>query len=167
MPVKFNFRNPKMQGWMLLHQTFNSIAKCEDKELGEEGITPQQHAILMAIKLSDKPPSLTRIADWVDRHVNSITLIVDRMEKNGLVKRVRSTKDRRSFSLIMTEKGEKYLKTGVGTGNVLIQEIMSCLSNKELQAFIEFLDKIRHTAIKYCDENKPLIEIEVSKKVDL
>ncbi len=161
MPVKLIFRDPKMQGWMLLHQTFNSIAKCEDKELGEEGITPQQHAILMAIKLSDKPPSLTRIADWVDRHVNSITLIVDRMEKNGLVKRVRSTKDRRSFSLIMTPKGEKYLKTGAGTGETLTQEIMSCLSNKELQAFIEFLEKIRATAIKHCKEKKPITEINI------
>jgi DNA-binding MarR family transcriptional regulator len=164
LPVKYIFENPKLQSWMLLHQTYNSISKCEDKQLSSEGITAQQHAILMAIKLSPKPPSLTQIADWVDRHVNSITLIVDRMERNGLVKRVRNTKDRRSFCLMMTKKGEKALQVGLGSGSVVIQEVMSCLSSKELADLVEFLEKVRSKAIDYCYTKKTMTEVNVTDK---
>ena len=164
MPVKFLFKNPKMSTWMMLHQTTNSIVKCEEKQFAPLGLTTQQHAILMAIKLSSTPPSLTQIADWVDRHVNSITLIVDRMEKSGLVKRVRNTHDRRSFSLVMTPKGEKYLQTGTGTGSTLVQELLSCLSNEELQTLQAFLEKIRTKAIEQCYEKKTITEVKVTGK---
>jgi DNA-binding MarR family transcriptional regulator len=163
VPVKFIFQNPKMRAWMLLHQTNSSMIKCEDKQFGPLGITTQQHAVLMAVKFSPTPPTLTQIADWVDRHINSITLIVDRMEKSGLVKRVRNTHDRRSFRLMMTAKGEKHLQTGIETGTPLIQEMLNCLTNEELQAMSEFLEKIRTKAIEQCYENKIIREIDVSK----
>ena len=163
MPVKFVFQDPRMQTWMMLHQTANSIAKCEEKNFSPLGVTTQQHAILMAIKLSATPPSLIQIADWVDRHANSITLIVDRMEKSGLVKRTRNTRDRRSYNLIMTPKGEKYLQTGVEAGFPLIQEILSCLSDEELPRLFDLLDKIRTRAIEQGYEKKTITEVNVAE----
>jgi len=164
VPVKFAFQNPKMRAWMLLHQTTSSIGKCEDKTFGPLGLTTQQHAVLMAVKFSPTPPTLTQIADWVDRHINSITLIVDRMEKGGLVKRARNAHDRRSYCLEMTAKGQKHLQTGIETDMPLIQEILCCLSNEELQAMSDFLEKIRTKAIEQCYENKKITEIEFGKK---
>jgi DNA-binding MarR family transcriptional regulator len=89
---------------------------------------------------------------------------VDRMERNGLVKRVRNTKDRRSFCLMMTKKGEKSLQAGLGSGSIVIQEVMSCLSNKELGDLIEFLEKVRTKAIDHCYTKKTMTEITVSDK---
>ena len=163
MPVKFIFQNPKMSAWMMLHQTMNSLSRCEEKNFIRLGLTTQQHAILMAIKYSGTPPSLTQIADWVDRHANSITLIVDRMEKSGLVKRVRNKEDRRSFGIVMTPKGEKYLESGVRAGIPLIQEILDCISQEELQTLQGFLEKIRNKAIEQCYENKIITEINAAK----
>ena len=163
MPVKFIFKNPKMNTWMILHQTSNTLEKCEESKFSPLGLTSQQHAVLMAIKFSPSPTSLTQIADWVDRHANSITLIADRMVKNGLVKRVRNAQDRRSYCLEMTPKGEKYLQTGTETGATLVQEILSCLTNNELQTLSEFLEKIRTKAIEYCYEKKTVTEIKIAE----
>ena len=163
MPVKFIFNNPKLQTWMLLHQASNTMEKCEESKFSPLGLTTQQHAILMAVKYSPPPSSLTQIADWVDRHANSITLIADRMVKNGLVKRVRNAQDRRSYSLEMTSKGEKYLQTGTETGSTLVQEIMGCLTNQELQRLSEFLEKIRAKAIEQCYEKKTITEIKITE----
>jgi DNA-binding MarR family transcriptional regulator len=167
VPVKFLFKSPKLSAWMMLHQTASSLAKCEEKQFGPLGLTTQQHAVLMAIKYSATPPSLTQIADWVDRHVNSITLIVDRMEKGGLVKRVRNKEDRRSFSLIMTPRGEKHLQTGVKTGSALIQEVLDCLSSEELQKLQDSLEKIRTRAIDLCYEKKTVNEVNVADRASL
>jgi DNA-binding MarR family transcriptional regulator len=166
MPVKFVFQDPRMQTWMMLHQTASSMAKCEEKRFSPLGLTTQQHAILMAIKLSSTPPSLIQIADWVDRHANSITLIVDRMEKSGLVKRTRNIQDRRSYNLIMTAKGEKYLQSGLAAGLSLIQEILSCLSDAESQKLFDLLDKIRTKAIEQGYEKKTITEIKVAEIED-
>jgi DNA-binding MarR family transcriptional regulator len=167
LPVKFIFDDPKLQGWMLLHQTYDSISKCEDKKLAAEGITAQQHAILMAIHLSDKAPSLTQVADWVDRHVNSITLIVDRMTKAGLVKRVRNSQDRRSYDLVMSKKGEKALQAGVMAGYSLIQELLSGFSDKELQRLSDILEKVRAKTIEQYYEKKTVTEVKVPDNSDV
>jgi DNA-binding MarR family transcriptional regulator len=127
MPVNFLFSNPLLQVWMLLHQTHNSLVRCEEIVFAKTGLTAQQHAILMAISYIEGPATPTEIANWVDRKVNSITLIVDRMEKAGLVRRVRDVPDRRSHRLELTDKGKKALAQGINTSWTLIQELISSL----------------------------------------
>jgi DNA-binding MarR family transcriptional regulator len=165
MPVKFVFDNSQMAAWMLLHQTYNSLLKCEDTVFPKIGLTTQQHSILMAIKYSDAPATPTQIADWVDRNTNSITLIVDRMEKNGLVKRVRDIKDRRSLRIAMTPKGERVLQKSVVVGRELISEIMSQLPDDETQLLLQLLEKVRVKALKYCNSEKDLREVKIGNSL--
>jgi MarR family transcriptional regulator, 2-MHQ and catechol-resistance regulon repressor len=114
VPVKYIFKDTKRQTWEMLHQTSSSLARCEEKHFAFLGLSPQQYAILTAVNLSPTYPTLTQIADWVDRHTNSITYIVDRMERDRLIKRVRNPEDRRAYSLVITAKGEKYTSTAPG-----------------------------------------------------
>jgi MarR family 2-MHQ and catechol resistance regulon transcriptional repressor len=165
MPVKFTFNdNLQLTVWMLLHQTYNSIRKCENDVFAKTGITTQQHAILMAIKYANAPASPTQIADWVDRNPNSITLIIDRMEKNGLVKRVRDFKDRRSIRIAMTEKGERCLAESTVIGWDLIKEILDILSDEEMEKLKELLEKVRLQAVRHLQDEKNLKEIVVNKR---
>lgn len=78
MPVKFGFKNPFMMTWLLLHQTYNSILKCEDRVFSKHGITTEQHSVLIAIKYIKPPVTPTEVARWLDRNTNSVSLIVDR-----------------------------------------------------------------------------------------
>jgi DNA-binding MarR family transcriptional regulator len=161
LPVKFIFDDPKMQSWTLLRQTYDSISKCEDKKLAKEGLTAQQHAILRTIKLSAEAPSITQVADWVDKHVNSISLIVDRMTESGRVKRVNAPRDRRSYNLVMTAKGEKAFQSGEVASAPLIQELLNCLSDEELQKLSNILEKIRAKTIELYFDKKTIYEVKV------
>ena len=161
MPVKFVFDNRLLDFWMLFHQTYNSIFKCEDKELAKLGITTQQHVILMAIKNGGEITTPTQLADWLDRNANSITLILDRMEKAGLVKRVRDVSDRRSLRIVMTDKGERTLKKSSKLSWELIQKLLNSYSEKELQSMIHQLEKLRHQAINTCYTDKKITEVVV------
>ena len=159
MPVKFIFKIPQMSVWMLLHQTYNSISRCEEALFAQFDLTARQHAILMAIKYIDAPANPTQIADWVDRNLNSITLIVDRMEKNGLVRRTRDPEDRRSFRLVVTEKGEEYLKRSAQEAITLVMRLLENLSEEELQLLKTLLEKVRLQAIQYRQTGQTLKEI--------
>jgi DNA-binding MarR family transcriptional regulator len=51
--------------------------------------------------------SLSELSDKIRAQNSTVTGIVDRMEREGLVQRVRSTEDRRVVRIHLTEKGAK------------------------------------------------------------
>jgi DNA-binding MarR family transcriptional regulator len=159
MPVKFAIKIPQLAVWMLLHQTYYSILKCEDELFTQVDLTTQQHNILLAIKYINGPATPTQIANWVDRNLNTVTLIVDRMHKNGLVKRARDMDDRRSFRLILTEKGDAYLNRGTKSAITLIKRLLENLSDDELQTLETLLAKVRLQAIQHHRKDNILREV--------
>lgn len=167
MPVKFAFKEARLMTWLLCHQTFNLVSKCEDVMFAKAGTTTQQHAVLMAIKYINDPVKPTDVASWLDRNTNAITLIIDRMERDGLVKRVRDLRDRRSLRLIMTQKGEELLEQTTIPGWELVEEILSCLSEEELKTFNSIMEKVREKAFQYLYPGKSMEEIRTNEAEDM
>ena len=151
MPVRIVETDPVDDAWLILHQTSDSITKCEEDVFARIGIPPQQYLILMAIKRMNGPVTPTRLANWVDRNLNSIILIIDRMEKDGLIERVRDLKDRRTLRLIITEKGRQKYKKGIKPARQLSEKILSVLSPEELISFAANLRKVREETFIFRD----------------
>jgi len=107
MPVKFKFENLNKGAWVLLRQVPNLVSRCEDQVFSKHGLTTERHAVLMAIRQIDDPVRPTDVARWLDLSVNSVSMIIDRMVKAGLVKRTRDRKDRRTVFLAATDKAQK------------------------------------------------------------
>jgi DNA-binding MarR family transcriptional regulator len=164
MPVKFVYKNPRKQAWMTLHQTSSSLARCEEKQFASLGLSPQQYAILMVVKFSPASPTLIQIADRIDRHVNGVTRVVERMEKSGLVTLVMNPEYRHAYSLVITAKGEKYYQNCARVSSTLVQKLLDGISDEDLNTLQEFLEKIRTNAIEMCYEKKIITEIKVGKK---
>ena len=164
MPVKFVFNNRMLDLWMLFHQTYNSLFKCGEKELAKLGITTQQYVILMTINNGGEMTTPTQLADWLDRNANSITLIIDRMEKAGLVKRVRDVSDRRSLRIVLTDKGGNILNKGTKIAWELIQNLLSGFSDKEMQNMINQMVKLRSEAISRCYTDKTVKDLRIDLK---
>ena len=164
MPVKFIFSNQLLNIWMLFHQTYNSILRYENKEFSKIGISAQQHAVLMAIMQTEGPVTPSQIAKLVDRNANSITLILDRMEKSGLINRIRNVDDRRSLLVSVTDKGEKILREGIGIGWNVIQDLLGELSEEELVTISDSMGKLRLKAISRCYPETNLEEINIDKQ---
>jgi MarR family 2-MHQ and catechol resistance regulon transcriptional repressor len=165
MPVKFLFDEPRLKAWLLCRQTYNLVLKCEDAVFAKVGLTTQQHAVLMAIKYIRNPVTPSDIAHWLDRNTNSISLIVDRMEKDGLVKRVRDLRDRRSLRLVMTSKGKEIFGQATMIGWVLVQEILSCLTEEDLETLGNLMERIRGKAFEYINPGKTIEVIKTNEAV--
>ena len=159
MPIKFEFENPHMGAWILLRQTYNLVLKCQNQTFSEYELTTEQHAVLMAIKHIDDPVRVTDVARWLDRNVNSVSMIIDRMVKAGLVRRLRDLPDRRSVRLTSTSKVEKAFVLATVAGWGLIQEILSSLSDEDRLTFIRLLEMLRDKAYDYLGSGEVVEEV--------
>ena len=75
------------------------------------GLEPQQYMGMLALRglPSDKEPTIRSLAERLQIQHHSAVELVDRMEKRGLFRRERSTKDRRQVHVFVTPRGEKLL----------------------------------------------------------
>lgn len=78
-----------------------------------EGLEPQQHQMLLAIKaLGDEgEPTVGRLAEHLFIRHHSAVGLIDRLEERALVKRARARNgDRRQVSVHVTSQGESILE---------------------------------------------------------
>jgi DNA-binding MarR family transcriptional regulator len=166
MIANFELDNIHHTSWLLLHQTHNLVLRCEASVFAQDGLTPQKHAILMAIRYIEDPVTPTEVANWLDRSTNSISLIIDRMVKKGLVKRTRNLRDRRSVRLSITEKGNEMLDKATTSGWELIQHILSPLSEDELVLLSSMLKRVRQRAFEYINSEQAIETMDMSEADD-
>ncbi|SPF45037.1 Transcriptional regulator, MarR family [Candidatus Sulfopaludibacter sp. SbA4] len=77
-----------------------------------EGLEPQQHQMLLAVRALDEPegPTVGSLAEHlIIRHHSAVGLI-DRLAERGLVERTRGQEDRRQVRVRLTAEGEGKLR---------------------------------------------------------
>jgi len=127
MTVNYESEKIVLRLWYMTHRTCDWLRRCEDRVFGDYKLTKEQYAVLSTIKYLDEPVRVTDIARWLERSTNSVSMIVDRMVKIGLLRRVRDRRDRREVRVIITSKGEAILKPAILAGWEFIGKILSPL----------------------------------------
>ena len=94
----------KHKVWVLLHHTYEQILKSEEATFGKAGLSYQMFVILLGIECIDDPVTMTDLARWMERNPNSISMITDRMEKKGLVQKIKDQPDRRISRLRLQDR---------------------------------------------------------------
>jgi DNA-binding MarR family transcriptional regulator len=112
MPKEFNGGSLNLEARMLLHRTRDVLFRCEDRVVGEFGLTAEQYTVLTAMKHLNAPIRPTDVSRWVDHKVHTVSMIVDRMVRAGLLERIRDLPDRREVRLVITSKGGESSATG-------------------------------------------------------
>jgi DNA-binding MarR family transcriptional regulator len=103
----------------MIHRTHEMLKVCEDRVFGEYKLTTDKYIVLATIKYLNGPVRPSDVAWWLERSPNSISMMVDRMGKAGLVRRLRDRKDRREVRRIITRKAKEAFvpATLVGAGS--------------------------------------------------
>jgi MarR family 2-MHQ and catechol resistance regulon transcriptional repressor len=146
MPAQTDADNKLLNAWLLLHQSYKLVSRLEDIVFAKIGITTQQHSILAAIRNISGPVTPSELSNWLLQNPNGISMLVNRMEKDGLVKRIRDSHDRRVVQLTMTKKGEKILEQSYVVGWQLIMQVMAEFQRDELDIFIQMHERLREVA---------------------
>ena len=137
--------NQDFELWVLFHQASGAAVKARENELRQFGLTWIQAGVLVMLKTSSEPPTPSQIARWVLREPHTISLLLDRMEKRGLIRKTRDSLRKNVIRVLLTEKGEE------AYGRVMemkaINEILSCLSQKEKRSLRICSEKLRTKAL--------------------
>jgi len=115
-----------------LRRVFQVVHGHSKKAERETGLTGPQ---LWAIKVvADSAP--IRVSDLAARmylHPATTVGILDRLEKKGLVARVRSLKDRRSVEVVLTDAGEKVVEKAPEVAQGLLVSGLEKLTLRKLR----------------------------------
>ena len=128
--------------WVLLTQLTEGMLKANDKDLRQYGLSSIQFTVLWIVSTSAEPPTASKLARRVQRRPSSIYALLDRMEKQGLLKIVRTTKGKPEVRAALTKKGEEAYRESRKMLHT-IPRIMKALSKKELEQFEATLRTLR------------------------
>ena len=119
-----------------LKQYIAAMLRIEDVPL-----TPEQ---FMLIDLLWNHGSMTQqqLADQMHKDKNSVTKLVDAIEKKGFVVREQNLKDRRANTLVLTEKALQLKDSAKRKGISILDNILEGISEEELRSFLSTLHKL-------------------------
>jgi DNA-binding MarR family transcriptional regulator len=140
-------RNASLYARLLIGRARHLMLNARQKELAPYHISSRQAYILYILYNLGHKATLTQIAADSDRAINTVSLQMTRMEKDGLVKKVRETPKSTLIHFELTEKGiDIYNQSKDMKVN---KAIMSALSKEENAQLIAILKKIISKAAKY------------------
>lgn len=139
---------------VLLAQAREAILKARRKELTRYNISPRQSAVLFYIRAIGEKAMPAEISRGLFREPNSISEILDRMEKKGLVRKVTDLSRKNVVRVELTEKGREACNHSDKRAS--IETILSTLSDEERQQLGLYLRKLRDKALQLIKKKKPL-----------
>lgn len=91
--------------WRFLDHTRYMIARLRELELAQFGLTPEQVYVLDILNVEGGSTTIGVIVEMTQRQHHTISTLIARMEKKGLVEKRRSRGDKRSYEIVMTRDG--------------------------------------------------------------
>jgi DNA-binding MarR family transcriptional regulator len=127
-------------GWIIYKLRFLLKNKLQ-KDLTVYDITTEQSSVLSFIYMNEgcnqKELAISSLKDRA-----ALTRILDILEKKGLVRREKSTNDRREFLIYLTDNGRKVCSKLLTIVAQNTQEINSIFNDKELEQLKYLLNKL-------------------------
>jgi MarR family 2-MHQ and catechol resistance regulon transcriptional repressor len=119
-----------INAYVKLMRASESMTARIHRHLIDAGLTVTQFGVLEAL-FNLGPLSQRQIAGKILKSSGNITLVIDKLEKQGLVKRERSTDDRRLYAVDLTPAGRRVINGIFPRHAAKIVEEMKALTNAE------------------------------------
>lgn len=106
-------------------------------------LTPEQF-MLIDLLWNQGEMSQQQLADQLHKDKNSVTKLVDAIERKGFVERKQNVNDRRSNTLVLTEKAESLKPSAKQKGISILDQMLDGISEEELRSFLITLQKLNN-----------------------
>ncbi|MDH3272416.1 MAG: MarR family transcriptional regulator [Gemmatimonadota bacterium] len=138
------FRSKAQEAYVTLLRTADESKRVVSRVLESEGVTLQQYNVLRILRgAGDTGLPTLSLAERMIERTPGVTRLIDRMEKKGWVCRERCTEDRRRVWCQITEDGQELLARLDKPIDAVDDVLAGALGPGELDAFVEYLDRIR------------------------
>ena len=104
-------------------------------------LSPLEYAILVAVR-DNKAVTQSELAGVLRMQLPNLVKILSRMEETGVLKRKRSTRDKRAVELSLSAAGERRADEASRLGERFNAHTLSALSKPEQTAFLQMLVRL-------------------------
>ncbi len=134
-----------------MKQTLSLISKIHEKgnkfilqELYSNGITElaPSHGDILAMLYQHSKLTMKEIAEKIHRSKPTVTILVNKLEKFGFVKREKSSEDSRITYIMLTSKSKDFKPIFEKISKDLNKMLFKNLANNEVQLLGELLEKM-------------------------
>jgi len=139
--------------WVMLEQAQSAVFAAREKELAQFGISPMKAAVLFIANSIGRQATPAEIARWILRKSHTVSGLLDRMEKDGLVTRAKNLPKKNLVRVTITAKGQKALRQAMK--REYIRRIFASVPEKNRQELYDQLEKIREKGLKLSGFPKP------------
>ena len=98
------FDSPEQEAYLALWRTYDRLRALEDELFAGFDLTAQQYNLLRLLRAAHEPIPTLAVAERLVSRAPDITRMLDRLEKDGFISRVRSTSDRRTVLVSSTAR---------------------------------------------------------------
>jgi DNA-binding MarR family transcriptional regulator len=105
------------------------------------GLRKVDYSLLMLVH-ANGPLSPKRLGRALVLSAPNLTLLLDRLQQRGLIRRERSTTDGRSQNIVLTDAGQSLAETSAAAAGPMERELDDRLSRAERLMLIELLRKV-------------------------
>lgn len=125
--------------WRYLDHARYMIFRLRERELARIDLTPEQAQVLDIIYTTGGSTTINYIVRSTQRQHNSMSTLIARMTRQGLVKKTRNRRDKRAYRITMTEKGMTAYLSMSGDS---IEQSFSSLTDAEKGSLYYYLDRL-------------------------
>ncbi|HEX3781081.1 MAG TPA: MarR family transcriptional regulator [Pseudonocardiaceae bacterium] len=106
----------------------------------DNDLTVQQLRVLGILR--DREPTMAELARFMNVEPSSLSGLVDRAQRRGLLRRITATEDRRAFRVQLTEHGRQLGRTQRAAVAERIERLCAGLSAAQRRQLAELTDRL-------------------------
>jgi DNA-binding MarR family transcriptional regulator len=99
------FDSPEQEAYLALWRTYDRLRVLEDELFASFDLTAQQYNLLRLLRAAHEPVPTLSLVDRLVSRAPDITRMLDKLEQRKLITRTRSTEDRRTVLVKITDRG--------------------------------------------------------------
>ncbi|CAG36226.1 MarR family winged helix-turn-helix transcriptional regulator [Desulfotalea psychrophila] len=124
-----------------LVEFYDKISSWEHSVVKESGLSPTQMHTIEIIG-HNQEMRMKELAEKLGITTGTLTVGIDKLEKQGLVQRKPHEKDRRSWLIVLTERGEAMFKEHHRFHQAFTQDICAELTSEEVASLARLLGAV-------------------------
>lgn len=140
--------------WVLLQQAKDSMLDVREYNLNKINLSNTEASILSIIQLIEHTPNLkptpSEISRWLVREPHTISSLLSRMGKKGLITRTHDTERKNQVIVSISEKGYEKLRSSME--DTSIDAIFGHCSEAEMSSLFKCLLLLRDNSLAYLDK---------------
>lgn len=127
--------------YTLIYLTHTALFRARYNEVKDLGVTSMEAALLLVTDGLGEKATPAEISRWMMRRRPTVSGLLDRMERNGLVKRTDFDNNKKSKKIVITRKGREAVEHI--TQKDILRTIINSLSDEEYRQLWSLLEKLK------------------------